>query len=96
MKGPTGASSTSHLPSEFFYLPKRVSIDFLSVQDVAMVRFFRHRRMEATRLRKENQIYSAEEKRMLSTFSKEERTKKENMILSQFRQLVNEKMNTSN
>ncbi|KFD57247.1 hypothetical protein M513_01758 [Trichuris suis] len=28
----------------------------------------RHRRMEATRLRKENQIYSAEEKRMLSMF----------------------------
>jgi len=55
----------------------------------------RHRRMEATRLRKENQIYSAEEKRMLSMFNKEERSKKEGMILSQFRQLVNEKMNPS-
>ncbi|CDW57273.1 SynMuv product domain containing protein [Trichuris trichiura] len=52
----------------------------------------RHRRMEATRLRKENQIYSAEEKRMLSMFSKEERSKKENVILSQFRELISKKM----
>lgn len=52
---------------------------------------FRHRRMEATRLRKENQIYSAEEKRMLSTFSKEERMKKEKLILSQFKTLIDQK-----
>ncbi|KAL1285692.1 NKAP family protein [Trichinella pseudospiralis] len=55
----------------------------------------RHRRMEATRLRKENQIYSAEEKRMLSMFSKEERSKKENIILSQFRELIAKKMERS-
>lgn len=52
----------------------------------------RHKRMEATRLRKENQIYSAEEKKMLDKFSKEERDKKEETILSQFKQLVNNKM----
>uniref|UniRef100_A0A915IF88 NF-kappa-B-activating protein C-terminal domain-containing protein n=1 Tax=Romanomermis culicivorax TaxID=13658 RepID=A0A915IF88_ROMCU len=52
----------------------------------------RHRRMEATRLRKENQIYSAEEKRMLSTFSREERQKKEKLILSQLKELVAQKM----
>ncbi|KRY85878.1 Uncharacterized protein T4D_13480 [Trichinella pseudospiralis] len=57
--------------------------------------YITHRRMEATRLRKENQIYSAEEKRMLSMFSKEERSKKENIILSQFRELIAKKMERS-
>uniref|UniRef100_A0A914VE72 NF-kappa-B-activating protein C-terminal domain-containing protein n=1 Tax=Plectus sambesii TaxID=2011161 RepID=A0A914VE72_9BILA len=53
----------------------------------------RHKAMEATRLRKENQVYSAEEKRMLSGFSQGERKNKEVAILSQFRQLVQKKMN---
>ena len=52
----------------------------------------RHRRMEAVRLRKENQIYSAEEKRALAMFSKEERQKRENKILGQFRDLVTDKL----
>jgi hypothetical protein len=33
--------------------------------------------MEAVRLRKENQIYSADEKRALATFNHEERSKRE-------------------
>jgi len=53
----------------------------------------RHRRMEAVRLRKENQIYSADEKRALAMFSKEEREKKENKILGQFREMVHQKLN---
>lgn len=53
----------------------------------------RHRRMEAVRLRKENQIYSADEKRALAMFSKEERQKRENKILTQFRDIVNNKLN---
>jgi hypothetical protein len=52
----------------------------------------RHRRMEAVRLRKENQIYSADEKRALAMFSKEERQKRENKILGQFREMVHEKL----
>jgi len=52
----------------------------------------RHRRMEAVRLRKENQIYSADEKRALAMFSKEERQKRENKILGQFREMVSEKL----
>lgn len=48
----------------------------------------RHRRMEAVRLRKENQIYSADEKRALAMFNKEERTKRENKILSQFKTMI--------
>lgn len=52
----------------------------------------RHRRMEAVRIRKENQIYSADEKRALAMFSKEERQKRENLILGQFREMINHKL----
>ena len=48
--------------------------------------------MEAVRLRKENQIYSADEKRALAKFNHEERTKRENKILSQFKELVHKKL----
>ncbi|XP_007954688.1 NKAP-like protein [Orycteropus afer afer] len=48
----------------------------------------RHRRMEAVRLRKENQIYSADEKRALAFFNQEERHKRENKILASFREMV--------
>lgn len=51
----------------------------------------RHRRMEAVRIRKENQIYSADEKRALAMFSREERQKKENKILSQFKDMITAK-----
>ncbi|XP_029786317.1 NF-kappa-B-activating protein isoform X2 [Suricata suricatta] len=47
----------------------------------------RHRRMEAVRLRKENQIYSADEKRALASFNQEERRKRENKILASFREM---------
>lgn len=52
----------------------------------------RHRRMEAVRIRKENQIYSADEKRALAMFSKEERQKRENKILSQFKEMISAKL----
>jgi len=52
----------------------------------------RHRRMEAVRLRKENQIYTADEKRALAVFSREERNKRETKILGQFRTMVNKKL----
>lgn len=52
----------------------------------------RHRRMEAVRIRKENQIYSADEKRALAMFSKEERHKRENLILGQFKYMVKSKL----
>ena len=48
--------------------------------------------MEAVRLRKENQIYSADEKRALAKFNHEERTKRENKILAQFKELVHTKL----
>jgi len=51
----------------------------------------RHRRMEAVRLRKENQIYSADERRALAMLSKEERERKETEVLSGFREMVSSK-----
>ncbi|UJR31041.1 hypothetical protein I4U23_018551 [Adineta vaga] len=44
----------------------------------------RHRRMEAVRLRKENQVYSADEKRALATFNNEIRSNREKALMTQF------------
>ena len=49
----------------------------------------RHRRMEAVRLRKENQVYSADEKRALAMFNKEERQKREQKVMEHLREMVN-------
>lgn len=51
----------------------------------------RHRRMNAVRLRKENQIYSAEEKKALALFNYEEKSRRENKILADFRDIVQQK-----
>ncbi|KAJ3338225.1 hypothetical protein HDU93_009814, partial [Gonapodya sp. JEL0774] len=45
----------------------------------------RHRRMNAVRLRKENQVISAEERRAMLQFNQEEKMKKENKIIAEFR-----------
>ncbi|KAJ9063960.1 hypothetical protein DSO57_1035466 [Entomophthora muscae] len=49
----------------------------------------RHQRMNAVRIRKENQIISAEEKRALLNFAQEERAKRENKIIADLREMVN-------
>ena len=56
----------------------------------------RHRRMEAVRLRKENQVYSADEKRALATFNHEARSKKETGLMTQFRELIHSKQKPEN
>jgi len=48
----------------------------------------RHRLMNAVRMRKENQVISAEEKRALANFNYEQRSKKENEIIAGFREMV--------
>ncbi len=48
----------------------------------------RHARMNAVRLRKENQVYSAEEKRALAVISLEERQQRENRVVGDFRRLL--------
>lgn len=52
----------------------------------------RHHRMEAVRLRKENQIYSADEKRALESFNYTERAKREAKLQAQFKALVKKKL----
>jgi len=52
----------------------------------------RHRRMNAVRIRKENQVISAEEKRALMIFNQEEKMKRENKIIAEFKNLVDEKI----
>eukprot|EP01121_Diplochlamys_sp_Union-15-3_P017414 TRINITY_DN6124_c0_g2_i1.p1 TRINITY_DN6124_c0_g2~~TRINITY_DN6124_c0_g2_i1.p1 ORF type:complete len:223 (-),score=63.57 TRINITY_DN6124_c0_g2_i1:42-710(-) len=51
----------------------------------------RHRRMNAVRIRKESQVYSAEEKRLLAQLNYEEKAKRENKILADFREMLQEK-----
>ena len=52
----------------------------------------RHRRMNAVRMRKENQVINAEEKRAILNLQREEKQKKEGMIISQFRQMMDESL----
>jgi hypothetical protein len=57
-------------------------------QDGYVMSGSRHARMNAVRIRKENQIYSAEEKRALAIITFEEKQQKENKITSDFRQML--------
>ena len=56
----------------------------------------RHKRMNAVRMRKENQVYSAEEKRALAMFNYEEKQKRESQMLADFRQLIQNKLGENN
>jgi len=51
----------------------------------------RHKRMNAIRIRKENQIYSAEEKRALTMVNFEEKLNREKKLMAQYQKLLNEK-----
>lgn len=55
----------------------------------------RHRRMNAVRMRKENQVISAEEKRGILKLQKEEKDKREAMIREQFKSLIDDKLASS-
>lgn len=52
----------------------------------------RHHLMNAVRMRKENQVISAEEKRMISQMAIEERIKREEEIVRTFKSMVDEKL----
>ena len=51
----------------------------------------RHKRMNAIRIRKENQVYSVEEKRALSLINFEEQEKKEKKLMADFRKALAER-----
>ncbi|CAL9233234.1 unnamed protein product [Arabidopsis halleri] len=52
----------------------------------------RHQRMNAIRIRKENQVYSAEDKRALAMFNYEEKAKREAKVMSDLQRLVQRHM----
>jgi len=52
----------------------------------------RHRRMNAVRMRKENQVISAEEKRGILKLQQEERERREAILREEFQQLVSDKL----
>jgi hypothetical protein len=54
----------------------------------------RHHVMNMMRMRKENQVIGVEEKRQLLKFAQEERMRRENEIVAQFREIVQEKLLT--
>ncbi|KIO19023.1 hypothetical protein M407DRAFT_246326 [Tulasnella calospora MUT 4182] len=54
----------------------------------------RHRRMNAVRMRKENQVISAEEKRGILKMQKEEQVKREGLIVGGFKEMLEEKLKT--
>lgn len=51
----------------------------------------RHTRMNAVRIRKENQVYSAEEQRALALITMEENQQKESQLMEDFRAMLKEK-----
>ena len=79
-------------------IPRRGEIgltsnEIVSFEDVGYVMSgSRHRRMEAVRLRKENQIYNADEGRALLMFNYEERSKREEKLLTEFKEMVQKKI----
>ncbi|KAL3793813.1 hypothetical protein HJC23_006173 [Cyclotella cryptica] len=55
----------------------------------------RHARMNAVRIRKENQIYSAEEQRALALITLEENQQKESALLQDFREMLKDKLKST-
>jgi hypothetical protein len=51
----------------------------------------RHARMNAVRIRKENQVYSAEEQRALALITMEENQQKEAQLMEDFRTMLKSK-----
>lgn len=54
----------------------------------------RHRRMNAVRIRKENQVYSAEEKRALAMYNFEEKANRESMLVGELREMLEKRQRT--
>ena len=82
-------------------IPRRGEIGLTSEQiaqyeDVGYVMSgSRHRRMNAVRMRKENQVISAEEKRGILKLQRDERERREAILREEFSELVNERLKGS-
>lgn len=51
----------------------------------------RHKRMNEVRLRKENQVYTVEEKKALMLFNIEEKAARETRLLEEFKAMIDQK-----
>ena len=56
----------------------------------------RHKRMTAIRMRKEQQIYSVEEKRALAIFNYEQKFQKEHKLIDEMMSLLKSKVSKAN
>lgn len=98
---PGEGESMAQYVAEGKRIPRRGEIgldskEIVSFEDVGYVMSgSRHRRMEAVRIRKENQIYNADDRRALALFNYEERAKREAKLLSDFRAVVHKKLQSS-
>eukprot|EP00920_Eleutheroschizon_duboscqi_P039680 GHVT01095305.1.p1 GENE.GHVT01095305.1~~GHVT01095305.1.p1 ORF type:complete len:158 (+),score=38.63 GHVT01095305.1:455-928(+) len=54
----------------------------------------RHQRMNAIRIRKENQVYSAEEQRALAMYNYEERANRETQLISDLKEMLTKQNET--
>lgn len=54
----------------------------------------RHARMNAVRIRKENQVYTAEEQRALALITLEEKAEKEKALVQDFRAILEQKLHS--
>lgn len=79
-------------------IPRRGEIGLLpeEIEDYENVGFVmsgnRHRRMNAVRIRKENQVISAEEKNALLMFNQEQKLKKDTEIIGNFKEMLSQKL----
>merc|ERR1711991_81768 len=56
----------------------------------------RHKRMNAIRIRKENQVYSAEEKKALSVINFEEKAQREKKVMADMRKFLKSRLHAAN
>jgi len=89
---PGEGSAMAAFVSEGQRIPRRGEIGLESTQIEAFEKAgyvmsgSRHRKMNAVRIRKENQVITAEEKRSLMKMQQEEKSKREQAIVSSFRE----------
>ncbi|KAG9511161.1 Protein henna, partial [Fragariocoptes setiger] len=98
---PGEGAAMAHYVAEGKRIPRRGEIGLTSEEIESFERAgyvmsgSRHRRMEAVRLRKENQIYSADEQKALAMFNKEEQARREQKLISSFKEIIKAKQNKS-
>lgn len=79
-------------------IPRRgeIGIDSRTIEQFEQSGFVmsgsRHKRMNAVRMRKENQVINAEEKRAILVLQREERERKEGAIVASFKEMMEDNL----